>query len=140
MEKNPAYEFITVKDSTPDSRTNILQPVSMERSKQATRRKISSQTYVTAIFAVVTVLALLALAVVVATVIVRPQAESNADQLDSLKQDVENLKKKINFTSQLESLKEFATRLQVSNILNTTGSQGIRHRLLKLAIIACINM
>ncbi len=62
MEKNPAYEFIsisTARSSVSDNKIDVLQPANIARPKQATGCQISGQTCVSAIFAVVAILALL---------------------------------------------------------------------------------
>ncbi len=116
MEINPVYEFIKSNPdntSLSDIRTNVVQPASTARYKQATKRKISGQTCVSATFAVVTVLALLILAGVVVTVLLRPQdakTESNTE-LDSLKQELESLKEstsqQANVTNELTKVIRF---------------------------------
>lgn len=93
MDKNPVYEFDSYSAKSPlsDSRTNVLQPT---RSKQATRPKNSCRTCASATFAVVAVLALMILAGVIVTVILRLQnakSESNTE-FASLKQEMESLK------------------------------------------------
>ena len=70
MEKNPAYEFIsisTARTSISDSKIDVLQPANIARPK---RCKISGQTCISAIFAVVAILALAGMGV---TLIVRSQ-------------------------------------------------------------------
>ncbi len=114
MEINPVYEFIKSNtdhtSSLSDSGTNVLQPASTAGYKQATKRKISGQTCVSASVAV---LALLVLAGVVVTVILRPQlanTESNVG-LDSLKQELESLKEltgqQANVTNELTKIIRF---------------------------------
>ncbi len=97
MDKSPVYEFDSYSAKSPlsDSRTNVLQLTSFARSKQATRHsKTSCRTCASATFAVVAVLALMILAGVIVTVILRLQdakSESNTE-FDSLKQEMESLK------------------------------------------------
>ncbi len=116
MEKNPVYEFgsYNAKYSISDSRTNVLKPANIARSKQATRRKTSCCTCVTATFAVVAVvLALLILAGVVVTMTLRSQdanIESNT-KIDLLKQEMkEFMTQQVNVTNELTKLIQIQQR------------------------------
>ncbi len=105
MFENNSY---STKSSLSDSRTDVLRSDSIAWSKQVTRRtKISCRTCVSATFAVVAVLALLILAGVIVTVILRLhnfKAESNTEVV-SLKQEMESLKdQQVNITNELTKL------------------------------------
>ena len=110
------YEFgsYNAKYSISDSRTNVLKPANIARSKQATRRKTSCCTCVTATFAVVAVvLALLILAGVVVTMTLRSQdanIESNT-KIDLLKQEMkEFMTQQVNVTNELTKLIQIQQR------------------------------
>ncbi len=113
MEKNPAYEFgsYNAKYSISDSRTNVLKPANIARSKQATRCKTSCSTCVTATFAVVAVvLALLVLAGVVVTMTLRSQ-DANIESNTKIKQEMkEFMSQQVNVTNELTKLIQIQQR------------------------------
>ena len=107
------YEFgsYNAKYSISDSRTNVLKPANIARSKQATRCKTSCSTCVTATFAVVAVvIALLVLAGVVVTMTLRSQ-DANIESNTKIKQEMkEFMSQQVNVTNELTKLIQIQER------------------------------